>query len=135
MKALGIISLILLVTSLNTSCLGQTQPTENTSLAATETVQVFYFHYARRCTTCKAVEAESKKAVEELFGNKVLFAAYDMDEPEGEKKAEDLGIEGQTLVIYGGNTKTDLTNEGFMYAVNKPEKLKEIFKEKITPLL
>jgi len=41
MKALGIISLILLVTSLNTSCLGQTQPTENTSLAATETVQVF----------------------------------------------------------------------------------------------
>ena len=135
MKALGIISLILLVTSLNTSCLGQTQPTENTTLAATETVQVYYFHFSRRCTTCKAVEAESKKAVEELFGNKVLFAAYDMDEPEGEKKAGDLGIEGQTLIIYCGNTKIDLTNEGFMYAVNKPEKLKEIFKEKITPLL
>ncbi|PKP30519.1 MAG: hypothetical protein CVT99_12685 [Bacteroidetes bacterium HGW-Bacteroidetes-16] len=135
MKALGIISLILLVTSLNTSCLGQTQPTESTTLAATKTVQVYYFHFSRRCTTCKAVEAESKKAVEELFGNKVLFAAYDMDEPDGEKKAEDLGIEGQTLIIYGGNTKIDLTNEGFMYAVNKPEKLKEIFKEKITPLL
>jgi hypothetical protein len=135
MKAFGIISMIFLMSCLNTSCSGQTQSIENTTLSDTDNVEVYYFHYARRCTTCKAVEDESKKAVEELYSSKVIFAAFDMDEPIGEKKAEELGIEGQTLIILKGNTKIDLTNEGFMYATNNPEKLKSIFKEKITPLL
>jgi len=51
------------------------------------------------------------------------------------KKAEELGVSGQTLLIVSGDIKINITNEAFMYARSKPEKLKQVIKEKIDPLL
>lgn len=100
-----------------------------------EKVEVLYFHYTRRCATCNAVESVSKDAVKELYGNKVSFTGYNLDEAAGKEKGKKLGISGQTLLIVSGDTKIDITNQGFMNARTKPEKLKQIIEEKITPLL
>jgi len=51
------------------------------------------------------------------------------------EKAEKIGVAGQTLVIVKGETKINLTNEGFMYARSNPGKLETLIKEKIDPLL
>jgi hypothetical protein len=134
MKTIKIISLLFFVASMSFSCTGQADKNESTSVKKADDVQVYYFHLARRCATCKAVEEESKKAVEELYGDKVPFAAYSLDENAGEQKAKELGVSGQTLLIVSGDTKINITSEGFMNARN-PEKLKQIIKGKIDPLI
>ncbi|MFC2137435.1 nitrophenyl compound nitroreductase subunit ArsF family protein [Bacteroidota bacterium] len=98
-------------------------------------VEVYYFHFTRRCATCNAVESVSKEAVADLYGPEVCFADYNLEEPEGELKGKELQVSGQALLIVSGNTKIDITNEGFMNARSNPEKLKQVIKEKIDPLL
>ncbi|MGM0505502.1 MAG: nitrophenyl compound nitroreductase subunit ArsF family protein, partial [Bacteroidota bacterium] len=95
---------------------------------------VFYFHYTRRCATCNAVEDVAKEAIEEFYGDDVLFVSYNLDEADGKEKAEETGISGQTLIIVSGENKMNITNEGFMNARTNPEKLKQIIKEKIDSL-
>ncbi|MDA3867913.1 MAG: nitrophenyl compound nitroreductase subunit ArsF family protein [Salinivirgaceae bacterium] len=137
MKNITILSILVMFLSLGTACTGNDKNTTETATVAkqSEKVEVYYFHNARRCATCKAVEAEAKKAIEELYGNRVLFAAYNLEEAEGEQKAKDLGVSGQTLLIVNGDTKINITNEGFMNARNNVDKFKAVIKEKIDPLV
>lgn len=97
-------------------------------------VKVYYFHYSRRCATCMAIEDVSRKAVEENYGDKVVFDEFDMDEEFGEAIAKKWSISGQTLIIIKGEKTVDLTNQAFMYARAKPDKLKEMIKEKVDEL-
>ncbi len=98
-------------------------------------VEVFYFHFSRRCATCLAVEKESEAIVRKLYQENVTFTAYDIEEAEGKAKAGELGVSGQTLLIVRGDTRINITNEAFMYARSAPEKLKWVIQEKIDPLL
>ncbi len=88
-----------------------------------------------RCVTCKTVEAEAKKDLESLYGEKVNFQAINIEDDANKVITEKLKISGQTLLIVKGDSKINLTNEGFLYAVNKPEKFKSIIKEKVDGLL
>lgn len=136
MKTIKILSLVFLVAGMSASCSGQgNEQNKLASVKKADDVQVYYFHYSRRCATCKAVESESKMAVHELYGDKVGFLAYNLDEAEGKQKADELGVSGQTLLIVNGDDKINITSEGFLYARSKPDKLKQIIKDKIDPLL
>jgi hypothetical protein len=106
-----------------------------TQVKQAEKVQVYYFHMSRRCATCKAVEDVSRQAVQEMSSEKVSFEAYNLEKPEGENKANELNVSGQTLLIAGGDKKINITREGFMHARTRPEKLKEILQEKVKSLL
>jgi len=135
MKTINLLSLLLIVAGINISCTGQNNKSEQPVVEKSDEVCVYYFHNTRRCATCEAVESESQKAVTELYGDRVRFEAYNLEEDTGEEKAEELGVSGQTLLIVGGDTKVNITNEGFMNARNNPGKLKQIIKEKIDPML
>lgn len=136
MKFKSLIVSMVFVVGLGISCVAQTEKESGkTIMASTENVEVFYFHNARRCATCMAVEEESKQIVQELYKNEVLFSAYNLEEEDGRKKASALGVSGQTLLIMSGETRINITNEGFINARSNPEKLKQIMKEKIDPLL
>jgi hypothetical protein len=100
-----------------------------------QNVQVYYFHFTRRCETCIAIQNVTQKSISELYGDKVFFSDYNLDEVAGAEKGKDLGISGQTLLIISGNTKINITNEGFLYALGMPDKLKQVLKEKIDPIL
>ena len=133
MKSVKLLFVALVALSMNISCSAQTsEKEENTKTGG---VEVLYFHYTRRCATCNAVESVSREAVAELYGNKVSFADFNLDEPDGEAKGKELEVSGQTLLIIAGDKKIDITNEGFMNARSNPDKLKQIIKEKIDPLL
>lgn len=116
-------------------CAQENESPGNQKMVTAPEVEVFYFHFTRRCATCQAVEDVSKQSVEDLYGDKVFFASYNLEEPEGEKKGEEVGVTGQALVIVSGDKKIDITSDGFMNARSNPGKLKEIIKEKIDPLL
>ena len=137
MKSISTLFIMMFFVVINTSCNGQTDKSENTTTktAKAGAINLYYFHYTHRCVTCMSVENVSKKAVSDLYGNNVSFASYNLEEAEGEAKGKELGVSGQTLLIVSGDTKIDLTNEGFLNARSNPEKLKQIIKEKIDPLL
>lgn len=98
-------------------------------------VEAYYFHFKGRCATCKTVEAETKANIESLYKGEVSFQAINLDEDANKALAEKLQISGQTLLLVKGNTKINITNEGFMYARSNPKKFKAIVKEKVDGLL
>ena len=103
-------------------------------------IEVYYFHFTRRCMTCNNVEKVSKEAVEKQYPDKVktgeiTFKSVNLDEKEGEAIGAKLNVEGQTLLIVSGDKRVDLTEKGFMYANNSPDKLKAEIKKAIDEML
>jgi hypothetical protein len=111
-----------------------------TETASVDKIEAYYFHFTARCMTCRTIEARAKEDLETLYPDQfrqglMTFQSVNIEEPENKPLAEKLGISGQTLLIVKGDQKINLTNEGFMYAVVKPEKFKEIINEKVDGLL
>ena len=102
-------------------------------------IEAYYFHFTARCTTCKTIEADAKKNLEILYPSQIKaglisFQSVNLDDAANKPLAEKLGVSGQTLLLVKGNKKINITNEGFLYAVAKPEKFKEVINEKIESL-
>lgn len=114
----------------------QAEVTDNNS----DIIEAYYFHFTARCVTCNTIEAKTKENLELLYPNQVkqgliTFQSVNLDEETGNALAKKLKISGQALLFVKGNKKINLTNEGFMYAVVKPEKFKEIINEKVDGLM
>lgn len=136
MKTLNLLAAALFFLSVNYSCTGQSDQGKNTeAVSEAGDVEMYYFHYTRRCVTCNSVEEVTAQTLNENFGKNIPFISYNLDEPEGKKRAQELGVSGQTLLLVKGDTKINLTNEGFMYARSSPDKLKTILLEKIATLI
>lgn len=119
---------------------GSPDAEEKVVSASGEKVEVLYFHLTRRCVTCQAVETVSADAVHELYAEeikegKVVFRSLNIEDKATEEDAVRAKATGQCLLVISGDTRIDLTSEGFMYARNKPEKLREEIKKAIDPLL
>lgn len=132
----------ILILFISISCNNVNGKTENneTKITNVEKIEVYYFHYTRRCATCMAVENETKSALEELYADqikseKIVFKSINLDEPDSDQIAQELEISGQSLLIVAGEKKENITNDAFMNARSNPEKLKEIIKSTINPLL
>lgn len=110
------------------------------SLQAVSKVEVYYFHFTRRCETCQAVETETLKSVKQLYPEQfkkglITFKSVNLDDKKNKTLADKCKAEGQALLVISNNKRTDLTEQGFMYAKDQPDKLKaELFKT-IRPLL
>jgi hypothetical protein len=140
MKAFRIIITLLLIAPF-ISC--TSQPVNKVAQADpgnSDKIEAYYFHFTARCMTCRTIEARFKENLETLYPDQlqqglVTFSAVNIEEPENKPLVEKLGVSGQTLLIVKGKKKINLTNEGFMYAVVKPEKFREIINENVDGLL
>jgi hypothetical protein len=122
------------------SCNTRMPEEQKTEITASEDIQVYYFHNTVRCATCNAVEDETKMALEMFYGEKmkagtIAFTSLNLEEEEGERLAKTLQVSGQTLLITKGNSRVNLTNEGFMNARTNPTRFHEILKSQIDQLL
>lgn len=140
MKPLRLLMVIsLLFTILN--CNSQTSKKDvSVTGSNSDKIEAYYFHFTARCVTCKTIEASAKQNLETLYPDLVkqgliTFQSVNLDEESSKPLAERLGISGQTLLLVKGDQKINLTNEGFMYAVVKPEKFKEIINERVESLI
>lgn len=91
--------------------------------------EVYYFHMTRRCMTCQTVEKVTEQSVKELYPQAfekgdVTFKSVNVEEKENKDLLKKLDISGQTLLIVNGKDRFNITDKGFLYAVNSPEKLK-----------
>ena len=139
MRKFFLISFVL-ITLVRISCSAQTNQKPAPVISKNGDVEVYYFHMTARCVTCRTVEAEARKNVEMLYADqvkagKISFTALNLEEATGKSMGEKLGVNSQTLLIVKGDQKINITNEGFLYAVSKPNKFKEIIKEKVDPLM
>lgn len=98
-------------------------------------VTAYYFHATRRCETCQAVEAVSKEAIQEYYGDKVQFLSVNNEEEGNRQLVEKYQVSGQTLLIVKGDKIIDLTTDAFLNARTKPDKLKAKIKTTIDALI
>lgn len=140
MKKILLFSFLLTFFMGSMSCEAQNKQKQQSEKVSSENVEVYYFHYTRRCVTCNTVESETKKHLETLYpelvkNGKISFTSINLEEASSKAIAEKCGATGQSLLIITGNKKTDLTQAGFMYARSQPEKLKAQIKSTIDPLV
>ena len=140
MKILKLSLLAAFVALILSSC--NTRTSENQKIAAvvSEDIQVYYFHNTKRCATCNAVENETRAVLEMYYDENINagtmeFTSLNLEEEDGKEMAQSLQISGQTLLIVKGESRVNLTNEGFMNARTNPTKFHEILKTEIDKLL
>lgn len=102
---------------------------------------IYNFHSTRRCISCMAIEKTTETTLEENFkkeveNGRIKRFIVNVEDKKNKKLAEKYEVFGTALYLVriqkGKETIVDLTAEGFKYAKNKPEKLAEILKEKIS---
>jgi hypothetical protein len=135
MKQILLFSFAVLLMLGNGSCNAQEGKKAEANSTVSAKVQVYYFHFTRRCATCLSVEENAKKAVETLYADKVKkgeysFQGINLDDDSSKPLADKLGIGGQTLIVVCGNKKIDITDKGFMNA-HDPEKMMEEIKKAV----
>ena len=135
MKQITLFSFALLLILGNWSCNAQAGKKAETNTTVSAKVEVYYFHFTRRCVTCLSVEENAKKAVETLYADKLKkgeysFKGVNLDDESSKSIAKKLGIGGQTLLVVCGDKKIDITDKGFMNA-HDPEKMKEEIKKAV----
>ena len=140
MKSLRILLPVTFIIFLISCNAGAPQKEPKEVATSSDKVEAYYFHFTARCATCRTIEAKAKENLETLYPNQVkqgliTFQSLNLEEAATRPIAEKLGVTGQTLLLVKGDQKINLTNEGFMYAVVKPEKFKEIINEKVDGLL
>lgn len=117
----------------------QAQSNENQQGAqeiSSEKVEVYYFHNTRRCATCQAIEDITKSTLDEFYSaqlksGSINFQSLNLEEDATASIAKQLKVSGQSLLVVKSGKKKDLTNDAFMYATSKPDKLKEKIKKAI----
>ncbi len=96
-------------------------------------VEVYYFHMSRRCMTCQTVEKVAEEAVKENFKQaldkgEIVFKSVNIEDKANKALLKKLKVSGQALLVVNGTEKIDITDKGFLYAVNEPAKLKSEIK-------
>ncbi|MEN8121312.1 MAG: nitrophenyl compound nitroreductase subunit ArsF family protein [Bacteroidota bacterium] len=143
MKNLFIIS-TLIVFSISSMSFNFSNNQVNTDMKKNEfgskKVEIYYFHNARRCATCQAVEDVTKKALKELYpemtkSGKIVFLSLDIAQKSNQALVKKYKVSGQTLLFISNSKKVNLTNDAFMYARSNPDKLKTKIKKTVDKIL
>ncbi len=135
MRKILLMGVALLMMLGSISCNAQESKKAVTSTVSSAKVEVYYFHFTRRCNTCVSVEENAKLALETIYADKVksgeyTFTGINLDDSSSKALAEKLGVGGQTLLVVCGNNKVDITDKGFMNA-HDLEKMEVVIKKAV----
>lgn len=108
--------------------------TTQEAVAATDGVEVLYFHGKQRCATCIAIEKHAREAVEAAFADavkrgEVTFRIIDISQPENQALAEKYEVTWSSLFVVkhqgGKETAENLTE----FAFGNARKSSDTFKD------
>ena len=117
------------------SCANRSHSADSMKYEPQTPVEVIFFHTNYRCESCEAIKSETAKIISEIYGNKVHFAMYNLDDKSGQKPATLLDIRQQTLLVIGGEKRSDITAIASLYAHANPERYREKLKETIDSMI
>lgn len=104
------------------------------AVAATDGVEVLYFHGKQHCATCIAIEKHAREAVEAAFADavkrgEVTFRIIDISQPENQALAEKYEVTWSSLFVVkhqgGKETAENLTEFAFGNARKSPDAFKD----------
>jgi hypothetical protein len=135
MKTLRIILQVLLLTLFSFA----NAQVNSYEASSSDLIEVYYFHFERRCETCVTVEKVTEESIKKNFPDQlkektIIFSSINLDDESNNDLAKRLKVAGQSLLIVKGSNTKDLTNKAFMYAVDQPEKLENAIKEAINTI-
>lgn len=141
MKAVLLLSISLSLVLINLSCNQSTAVEQESQKKSAEVnpenkIDVYYFHFTRRCATCVAVQEATEQFLKENYSHdmdngRIVYHEVNLSESESDDLARKLEVSGQALLIVSGNNKYDLTMEGFMYAMRNYDQFAESMQEAI----
>lgn len=108
--------------------------TTQEAVAATDGVEVLYFHGKQRCATCIAIEKHAREAVEAAFADavklgEVTFRIIDISQPENQALAEKYEVTWSSLFVVkhqgGKETAENLTEFAFGNTRKSPDAFKD----------
>jgi hypothetical protein len=139
MKRVILFVSVLAIVAGGISCSDQGNKLKVAQAINTSDVNVYYFHFTRRCATCMAVEGNARKAFEALYPNEVRtgqysFTSLNLDEASTKEIADKLGVGGQCLIVVRGDKKIDITSTAWM-AAHDPDKMQVEIKSGIDKVL
>jgi hypothetical protein len=139
MKRVKLFVTILALIFVGISCNNNGNKKEVTQSVSSSDVNVYYFHFTRRCATCLAVEENARKAIDALYPNEVqageyAFTSLNLDEASTKEIANKLGVGGQSLMVVRGDKKIDITSAAWM-AAHDPDKMKVEIKSGVDKVL
>ena len=75
-----------------------------TGIPATKHFTAYYFHYTRRCETCRALESYAKDSLESSFPEdfrkgELVWKSVNLDDPGNGHYVKDYGLEYQSVVL------------------------------------
>lgn len=105
----------------------QSANSENTVIAQSAKVMVYYFHGKQRCKTCLAIQKVAEETVTENFAENddVKFMELDYSDKANESIAQKYEVASSSLFIVTADAFTNLTDIAFANAVRNPDDLKE----------
>ncbi len=124
------------------SACGQSTAGEQQAAAedrAENKVEVYYFHFERRCVSCINVQKATEKVLKENYGQElregtIVYHEVNLSNTESREIAQKLDVGRQGLLVVNGNEKEDLTMQGFMFASRDYDRFKETMVEAIVKL-
>lgn len=141
MKKIVFLSFMLSLLFGSISCDAQNKEKQQKSVKVlSDKVEVYYFHYTRRCVTCNMVESEAIKHLDSLYpelvkSGKITFVSINLEDASNKAIAEKCKATGQSLLVVSGDKRVDLTQAGFMYARSQPEKYKTEIKSAVDSMI
>jgi len=140
-KLIGLMVIMLSFSAFNVSVANLPENKGMQNISPNEkNVEIYYFHYSRRCATCQAVEDETNKALQEFFkasvdDGTILFLSVNIEEESSSILVDTMEISGQSLIFVSDDEKVDLTSDAFMNVRTKPEKFRKQVKKTIEKLM
>lgn len=122
---------------------GKTKSVAENQQTKKDVVEVLYFHGAKRCATCMAIEKNTKELLEaayaeQLKSGKLVFSSVDITKEEALAERYEVSWSSLILVDYdksGKERATNLTEFAFGNARTASDKFKEGLSEQITEML
>ncbi|WP_303317552.1 nitrophenyl compound nitroreductase subunit ArsF family protein [Flavivirga abyssicola] len=130
---------VLVLSLILTACNGQDKSKTASLDKSISKIEVLDFHSTHRCTTCNAIEANTKYTLntyfaKELKEDKITFQIINIDAKENEKIAEKFEASGTSLFLNviknGKEVQINLTDFAFMKG-NDQEAFSKELKSKI----
>ena len=118
---------------------GSNSQTTDTHATNDGKLHIYYFHTAKRCPTCLAIEQTTEQVLQANYaqhlGDKIIYQAVDLSDPQNAALAHTYQVSWSSLILHRDTLRIDLTQEAFAYARTEPERFQQLLNEHIQQLL
>lgn len=118
---------------------GSNSQTTDTHATNDGKLHIYYFHTAKRCPTCLAIEQATEQVLQTHYtqhlGDKIVYKSINLSDPQNATLTNTYQVAWSSLILHRDNQRIDLTQEAFAYARTEPERFQQLLCEHIQQLI